>query len=39
MWLARKRVQQLRYELYSPGGQYGHDDFNNVNVEVSKQTN
>jgi len=37
MWLARKKLQQLRYEFYSPGGDrhYGQDDYNNINVEVS----
>ena len=38
-WLARKRVQELRQQIFQPGmGQFaqdGREDYDNVNVQVS----
>lgn len=30
--MARRRVQALRYELYSPGYNEGREDYENINV-------
>ena len=39
MWLARKQVQELKYEIYGPGMHHGHgaegDDYDNINVQAS----
>ena len=32
---ARRRVQRLRFEMYSPGYNEGREDYDNVNVQVS----
>ena len=38
-WLARKRVQELRQQIFQPGmhhyPQDGREDYDNVNVQVS----
>lgn len=41
MWLARKQVQELKYEIYGPGMHHGHgaegDDYDNINVQVMRE--
>ena len=32
--IARKRVQKLRFEMYSPGYNRDREDYDNVNVQV-----
>lgn len=38
-WIARKRVQELRQQIFQPGMGYHHqdgrEDYDNVNVQVS----
>lgn len=43
MWLAKRKVQNLRNEMYSPGMMHMHnnagggtEDYENINVQVSQ---
>ena len=34
MWLAKRKVQKLRYEIYGPNMHQDSDEYNNINVQV-----
>ena len=37
MWLAKRRVMEIRNEMYAPGMMHDHGDtpYENINVQVS----